>query len=59
MISVPNKDIEINPVPIVASKTRVGMMNIIDYIGKVSSIDDAIYASTDIGTAQKIISIER
>lgn len=35
------------------------MMDIIDYIGKTSDIDDAVYASTDIGTAQKIISLAR
>ena len=29
------------------------MMDIIDHIGKVSGIDDAVYASTDLGTAQK------
>lgn len=35
------------------------MMDIIDHIGSVSGIDDAVYASTDIGTAQKIISLAR
>jgi hypothetical protein len=35
------------------------MMNIIDHIGKISGIDDALYASTDVGTAQKIISVAR
>lgn len=35
------------------------MMDIIDHIGTVSGIDDAIYSSTDIGTAQKIISLAR
>jgi len=44
---------------VVASRKRVGMMSIIDHIGKVSGIDDAIYSSTDIGTAQKIISLAR
>jgi Transposase len=44
---------------IVASRMRVGMMDIIDHIGKVSGIDDAIYANTDIGTAEKIISLAR
>jgi len=44
---------------VVASRKRVGMMNIIDHIGKVSGIDDAIYTSTDVGTAQKIISLAR
>ena len=38
---------------------HVGMMDIIDHIGKVSGIDDAVYSSTDIGTAQKIISLAR
>ena len=42
-----------------ASRIRVGMMDIVDHIGTVSGIDAAVYASTDIGTAQKIISIAR
>lgn len=42
-----------------ASRKHVGMMDIIDHIGKVSGIDDAVYASTDLGTAQKIISLAR
>jgi len=42
-----------------ATRLRVGMMNIIDHIGKVSGIDHAIYANTDIGTAEKIISLAR
>lgn len=42
-----------------ASRKHVGMMDIIDHIGKVSGIDDAVYASTDAGTAQKIISLAR
>lgn len=42
-----------------AKRMHVGMMDIIDYIGKASGIDDAIYASTGIGTAQKIISLAR
>ena len=42
-----------------AKRMHVGMMDIIDHIGTVSGIDDAIYASTDIGTAQKIISLAR
>lgn len=44
---------------VLASRKRVGMMNIIDHIGKISGIDDALYASTDVGTAQKIISVAR
>ena len=40
-----------------ASRIRVGMMNIIDHIGRASGIDDAIYANTDTGTAEKIISL--
>lgn len=35
------------------------MMDIIDHIGSVSGIDDAVYSSTDMGTAQKIISLAR
>ena len=42
-----------------ARRKHVGMMDIIDHIGAVSGIDDAVYASTDIGTAQKIISLAR
>ena len=48
-----------NPNHIVAKRTRIGMMNIIDHIGKASGIDEALYANTDIGTAQKIISLAR
>lgn len=42
-----------------AKRAHVGMMDIIDHVGVVSGIDDAIYSSTDIGTAQKIISLAR
>lgn len=42
-----------------AKRTHVGMMDIINHIGSVSGIDDAIYAATDTGTAQKIISLAR
>jgi len=42
-----------------AKRMHVGMMDIIDHIGTVSGIDNAIYESTDIGTAQKIISLAR
>ena len=42
-----------------AKRMHVGMMDIIDHIGRVSGIDDAVYASADIGTAQKIISLAR
>ena len=34
-------------------------MDIVDHIGTISGIDAAVYASTDLGTAQKIISIAR
>lgn len=44
---------------VTAHREHFGMMNIIDHIGKTSGIDDAIYSSTDIGTAQKIISVAR
>ena len=47
-----------NP-PVTASRRKVGMMDIIDHIGKASGIDDAIYAATDQGTAQKILSLAR
>ena len=42
-----------------ARRNHVGMMDIIDHIGSVSGIDDAVYASADTGTAQKIISLAR
>ena len=51
--------VSISDHPLIASRMRVGMMDIIDHIGKVSGIDDAIYANTDIGTAQKILSLAR
>ena len=44
---------------IVASRNRIGMMQIIDHIGKVSGIDEGVYRGTDLGTAQKILSIAR
>ncbi len=40
-----------------ASRMKVGMMDIIDHIGKASGIDEAIYANTDPGTAQKLLSL--
>ena len=42
-----------------ATRRKVGMMDIIDHIGKSSGIDDAIYANTDQATAQKILSLAR
>ena len=45
--------------PVTASRRKVGMMDIIDHIGKASGIDDAIYASADQETAQKILSLAR
>lgn len=42
-----------------ASRNHIGMMEIISHIGKVSGIDEGIYSNTDIGTAQKIISLAR
>ena len=45
--------------PVKASRRKVGMMDIIDHIGKASGIDDAIYSSTDQGSAQKILSLAR
>ena len=44
---------------ILASRNRVGMMRIIDHIGKVSGIDEGVYHGADLGTAQKILSIAR
>ena len=42
-----------------ASRKHVGMMDIIQHIGEESGIDAAVYASTDQGSAQKIISLAR
>lgn len=42
-----------------ASRIKTGMMSIIDHIGKESGIDDGVYNNTDLGTAQKIISLAR
>ena len=42
-----------------ASRSKTGMMDIIDHIGDVSGIDDAIYGNTDLGTAQKVLSLAR
>lgn len=42
-----------------ASRKKVGMMDIVDHIGKSSGIDEAVYSSTDLGTAQKILSLAR
>ena len=44
---------------VTAERTRIGMMDIIEHVGQVSGIDDAVYGSTDYGTAQKIISLAR
>jgi hypothetical protein len=44
---------------VLTKRVPVGMMDIIDRIGKVSGIDDAVYLSADTGTAQKIISLAR
>ncbi|GHV43781.1 hypothetical protein FACS1894187_26010 [Synergistales bacterium] len=44
---------------ITASRDRIGMMELIEHIGTVSGIDDGIYCNTDLGTAQKILSIAR
>ena len=47
------------PGEITATRNHIGMMEIIDHIGSVSGIDGGIYSNTDIGAAQKIISIAR
>lgn len=54
-----NSDPDVKPEIVSAKRTHIGMMEIIDHIGSVSGIDDAIYSSTDAGTAQKIISLAR
>ena len=46
-------------IPVKAARRKVGMMDIIDHIGRVSGIDDAVYASADQGTARKILSLAR
>ena len=48
-----------SPKQVTATRERIGMMNIIDHIGKLSGIDDAIYSIADTGTAEKIISLAR
>ena len=49
-----SEDVHVN-----ASRQHTGMMDIIDYIGKISGIDDDLYSITDCPTAEKIISIAR
>jgi len=44
---------------LIASRDHIGMMDIIDHVGAVSGIDSGIYKNTDLGTAQKLISIAR
>ena len=45
--------------PLKAARIKVGMMDIIDYIGKASGIDEAIFDAADQGTARKILSLAR
>ena len=54
-----SKEADKKPSFVSAKRMHVGMMDIIDHIGRISGIDDSIYDSTDIGTAQKIISLAR
>lgn len=56
-VKLPVLDVEVGN--LTASRMRVGMMDIIAHIGDVSGIDSAIYDATDLGTAQKIISLAR
>lgn len=49
----------VSPYAVSASRKKVGMMDIIDHIGKISGIDEAVYGNTDPGTAQKILSLAR
>ena len=44
---------------VTAKRNHIGMMDIIEHIGSTSGIDNAIYSSTDLATAQKIISLAR
>jgi transposase len=59
MVSTKDSISSPNPGQLIATRARVGMMNIIDHIGKASGIDEAIYSNTDTGTAEKIISLAR
>lgn len=49
----------VSPYAVSATRKKVGMMDIIDHIGKTSGIDAAVYDNTDSGTAQKILSLAR
>lgn len=49
----------INNNDLLASRKRIGLMNILEHAGKASGIDQALYASIDHITADKIISIAR
>lgn len=42
-----------------ASRQHTGLTDILEHVGKISGIDQALFASTDYGTALKIISIAR
>jgi hypothetical protein len=53
-----SKDPE-NAERITATREHIGMMEIVDHIGATSGIDSGIYSNTDLGTAQKIISVAR
>lgn len=44
---------------VTAKRNHIGMMDIIGHIGSTSGIDNAIYSSTDLATAQKVISLAR
>ena len=46
-------------VTLVATRKRVRMMDIVEHIGAASGIDSGVYGSTDIGTAQKTLSLAR
>jgi transposase len=48
-----------SPGKITASREHIGMTELIAHIGTASGIDDGIYSNTDLGTAQKILSIAR
>jgi len=42
-----------------ATKKTIGAMDILEWVGRESGIDDDLLASTDRGTAQKIMSVAR
>lgn len=46
-------------VEVTATRTRVGLTKILDWIGKESGIDEDLFSSADIGDAQKALTLAR